>query len=139
MRAKRKLDHGLSQSKHRYGLRSTVKHYKIEDQFLRFPHISEAIFNQLDDVTLADCRKINKIWLNFIDNQRFLWIRLIKKKIGHISNQLHVPGPLFRKQTKIISFKENWKHVFDKTPQIIIKDLAFSVEAFMVGKNPCIF
>ena len=132
MRAKRKLDHGLSQSKHRYGLRSTVKHYKIEDQFLRFLHISEAIFNQLDDVSLADCRKINKIWLNFIDDQR-------SKKIGHISNQLHVPGPLFRKQTKIIRFKENWKNVFDKTPQIIIKDLAFSVEAFMVGKKPCIF
>ena len=54
MRAKRKLDHGLSHfSKHRGGLRNKFKKCHIEDQFLRFPHLSESIFNQLDDVTLA--------------------------------------------------------------------------------------
>ena len=128
MRAKRKLDHGLSHfSKHRGGLRNKFKKCHIEDQFLRFPHLSESIFNQLDDVTLADCRKVNRIWLNFIDNERFLWIRVIKKKI---SSLLNVPGPLSRKQTRVSKFQERWKNVFNKTPLMIIKDLAFSVKNF---------
>ena len=129
MRAKRKLDHGPSPfSKRKRGPRSKFKKCSIEDHFLRFPHLSESIFNQLDDETLADCRKINKIWLNFIDNERFLWVRMIKKKIGHISSLLNVPGPLSRKQTKMSKFQEHWKNVFNKTPLMIIKDLAFSVK-----------
>ena len=104
-------------SKHRYGLRSKVRkqcqQYKIEDQFLRFPHLSEAIFNQLDNETLADCRTINTIWLNFIDRERFIWIRMIENLIGHISK-----------------FQDNWKKVLAKTPQKIIKELAVAVQEF---------
>ena len=104
-------------SKHRYGLRSKVRkqcqQYKIEDQFLRFPHLSEAIFKQLDNETLADCRTVNTIWLNFIDKERFIWIRMIENLIGHISK-----------------FQDNWKKVLAKTPQKIIKELAVAVQYY---------
>ena len=48
----------------------------------RFPHLGEAIFDQVDDRTLINCRKMNKIWCQIIDGQKNTWLRLLKKYIG---------------------------------------------------------
>ena len=53
----------------------------MEEQFSRFPHISEKIFDQLDDQNLVKCRRISKSWCNYLDNQKILYIRIIKQGI----------------------------------------------------------
>ena len=53
----------------------------MQEQFARFPHISEKIFDQLDDQNLVKCRRISKSWCNYIDNQKNLYIRIIKQSI----------------------------------------------------------
>jgi len=47
--------------------------------FLRFPHIADKILNQyLDQRSLANCRMVNVSWKNFLEKQKFYWIRMIK-------------------------------------------------------------
>ena len=43
-----------------------------------FPHILELIFGFLDDQSLMRSRQVCKSWQEFIDCQKFTWIRIIK-------------------------------------------------------------
>ena len=50
----------------------------IDELTLRFPQISELIFNQLlDDQNLVKCRLVCKSWKEYIDGQKFIWFRII--------------------------------------------------------------
>ena len=53
----------------------------MEEQFARFPHISEKIFGQLNNQNLAMCRKISKSWRKYLDNQKFMNVQIIKQSI----------------------------------------------------------
>ena len=53
----------------------------MQEQFARFPHISEKIFDQLDDQNLVKCRRISKSWCKYLDDQKNLYIRIIKQSI----------------------------------------------------------
>jgi hypothetical protein len=44
----------------------------LEDFFLRFPHLSEAVFDNLDNKSLARCRKVGRTWTNCLDAHKFL-------------------------------------------------------------------
>ena len=81
---------------------------------LRFPHLIENIFCELDNQNLVDFRKVNRTFRSFIDNGRFRWIRIIRKFIGNISN-LH---------------KESWKKVLHKAPTQNIQELGKAVKKF---------
>jgi hypothetical protein len=52
----------------------------MEEVIARFPHLAEYIFNSLSNKTLADCRKVNKAWKEFIDSERF-YKKFYKKRI----------------------------------------------------------
>ena len=53
----------------------------MEEVLLRFPHIGEAIFDSLSEETVEKCRKVSKIWKNFIEgpNEKWSWIQMIKQ------------------------------------------------------------
>ena len=87
-----------------------------EDLFLRYPHLSEAILNKLDDQALVECKNVSRIWCNVIDGQRFLWIRIIKKNIQNRPDSNEIKH----------SSLDIWKKSIDKTPIRIIKELAVS-------------
>ena len=50
----------------------------MEEAFLRFPHLSENIFDLLDNKSLVDCKEVSKSWYFYLDTQKFLQIRIIK-------------------------------------------------------------
>ena len=57
----------------------------MEEVFLRFPHLSEDIFNNLDNETLANCEEASKVWFAHLDDQNFLRLKrveMIKETIG---------------------------------------------------------
>ena len=43
----------------------------------RFSHISENIFEQLDNKSLSNCREVTKSWKRFIDNKNYSWIQIV--------------------------------------------------------------
>ena len=49
----------------------------MEEMFSRFPHLGEAIMDQLDNTALTDSRLVDRIWSSFIDNQKLPWMRII--------------------------------------------------------------
>ena len=50
----------------------------MEEVFLRFPHLSEDIFNALDNKNLAICKEVSKVWYNYLHDQKFVKERRVK-------------------------------------------------------------
>ena len=51
----------------------------MEELNSRFEHISEQTFNQLDNKSLANCREVSSNWYHFLEERKFLNIRIILK------------------------------------------------------------
>ena len=47
----------------------------------RFPHLSEMIFDHLDNQSLANCIVVSKTWSIYIEEQKFYGIRIIKDTV----------------------------------------------------------
>ena len=48
----------------------------MEEVFLRFPHLAESLYENLDDQNLSKCREVGRSWNSFIDNNDLLWTRI---------------------------------------------------------------
>ena len=49
--------------------------------FPRFSHLTEQIFDNLDNVCLTNCTQVSRQWQSYLENKRFLGIRMIKSKM----------------------------------------------------------
>ena len=81
MEGKPKLGKSLKKSTQTF----TTKKKKMKEQFinpmrfyLRFPHISEKIFQQSNKDSIKNSRKVCKSWQNCIDNKNILWRKIVK-------------------------------------------------------------
>ena len=50
----------------------------FEELHIRFPHLSVAIFDKLDDQSLSKCREVCKSWLEFLDQEKSIRTRIIR-------------------------------------------------------------
>ena len=50
----------------------------LEEIILRFPHLGESIFEQLDNESLAKSREVCDFWKNFVEGQTFYNLRLMR-------------------------------------------------------------
>ena len=80
---------------------------------VRFPAIAEMIFNQLENCSIANCRKVNESWRSFIDDQKLPWIRKILKFSGSLTG-----------------FHDQWIQIIARTPINVVKELAVNVDFF---------
>jgi len=85
----------------------------INDLCHRFPHISEIIFNYVEDKDLKHCKEVCKTWCTFINKKSFYWTRLIQDYAG-----------------KCEEFSEDWTKFFHKIPLDIIQEFAKIVKQF---------
>ena len=53
----------------------------MEEVILRFSHLGEKIFTELDNLSLTRCREVSKTWKMFLDQQNFLHVRSIQSHI----------------------------------------------------------
>ena len=49
----------------------------MRDLILRFPHVAEQIFQQLDNKSLSKSREVERLWKNFIDERNYPWLRIV--------------------------------------------------------------
>ena len=56
--------------------------FHIEMVFSRFSHLTEQIFDELDNVGLANCLGISRQWQSYLEDKRFFQIRIIKSKMA---------------------------------------------------------
>ena len=52
---------------------------RMEDFNQRFQHLSEQIFDSLDNRSLFACKEVSRSWHYFLDDQKFLQIRIIQR------------------------------------------------------------
>ena len=72
----------------------------MEEVLLRFSHLAESIFEELDNQNLSKCLEVGHSWNSFIDYNNLLWIR-IKKKYP-LQNEAHIK-PIDKYKTTINS------------------------------------
>ena len=58
---------------------------KMEEAFLRFPHLPEQIFGKLDNKSLTNARLVRASWCNFVDEREYSLTR-IKDIIANFDN-----------------------------------------------------
>ena len=85
----------------------------MENFCKRFPHLAKGVFDQVDEQSLNICKEISGDVLEYLDNERFFWIRMIKKY-----------------QRRLKDFPKLWKLVIDKTPVEKVKQIAIAVSRF---------
>ena len=96
----------------------------METIFVRFPHLTEAIFGELDVPSLSLCREWNEMWKENLENSRIfrrIWIRIIQNRTL-----------LFDRE-----FKREWRQILVKIPLEILKNLANGVFNFVRNGNSC--
>ena len=85
----------------------------MEELCQRFPSIAQKTMNNVDNKTLIDFKEASKITYDFLEKERFYWIRIIQKY-----------------KCLIGELKDVWVKVVKKTPAEIIKELAVAVHQF---------
>ena len=119
MRSKRKNkgDDGNFPSKQAKEVKTEVKENvsptMMNTLFVRFPHISEAIFSIVDNKSLSNSRKVNREWRSNIDNLKNRWIRKIQWRTKKCDN-----------------FRNEWDIAMKGTPVEILKKLGVAIDKF---------
>ena len=85
----------------------------METLFQRFSHLSEEVFDSVDNQSLAKCQEVSLPWYEFLRKQKFRQIRIIKS----IIEQFHEVG-------------DTWKKVFKSATTQNIMDLGLAVDLF---------
>ena len=85
----------------------------MEELCQRFPSIAQKIMNDVENKTLINFKESSKITYNYLEKERFYWIRIIQK-YKCLIGKLH----------------DVWKKIVTKTPPEIIKELAIAVHQF---------
>ena len=91
---------------------------KMDDLMLKCPHLSEQIFQKLDDSSLFKCREILKSWKTLIDGKNYPWLRVV-----------NIPT--------ILKKKDRYLHLAAETGQIEAFKIASNKEKNMNIKNRC--
>ena len=85
----------------------------MEELCCRFPVLGQLMFDNLDEESLNNCKEASKVVSQFVINERFFWIRMIRKYYKNL-----------------IEFKSSWEMIIHKTSADILKKLAIVVHCF---------
>ena len=70
-----KLDHVIQNQIHI--CKERISSQTMETFFLRFPHLTEKVFDYLYDEELKECKEVSREWYSYLSQQKFLQIRMI--------------------------------------------------------------
>ena len=85
----------------------------IDGFILRFPDVARDIFKELNNESLTTCRSVSSFWCDYLDDQKFCWVRMILR---------------YRKNMK--NAYQQWKKVFKNTPVEVAKEISVSTQQF---------
>ena len=71
----------------------------MEELIARFPHLSETIYDFIDNQSLSNCVEVDRYWQNYLRKQKFFEIKIIKSTV----KQFHKIGETWNKLFKSAS------------------------------------
>jgi ankyrin repeat protein len=86
---------------------------------MRFSHLSEMIFDHLDNHSLANCKVVSKAWSIYIGEKKFYGIRIIKETVKKFYTLSQPWFEVFKKANteNIIELKSCLDHFYELTKQ----------------------
>ena len=94
----------------------------MEEILFKFPHLSEKMFDGLDNESMVNCKEVSKFWCDYICEQKFYHIRIICLTVG----KFHEVG-------------KAWENVFRKSTTDTIMKLRLAAEKFYQKQDKMIF
>ena len=85
----------------------------MDELCIRFSHLSEKIFDSLDNDSITKCKEVSRFWFNYLDGQKLVQIRIIKAKVK-----------------QFYSIGEAWNNVFNSASTETIMTLGVAVNQF---------
>ena len=113
-RKKSKMNTNIQSQKNEINMSELSNCFEV-DMLRRLPHIGKQIFDSLNNVSLMRCKKISREWYDFIDVQKFTWIRIIKKHVKE-SNPTYTECP------------KHWQQLFRQTTTKQVIKLASAIQ-----------
>ena len=84
----------------------------LDEMMLRFPHIVQDVFEELDNKSLTHCRNVSRVCCDFIDNEKFYSVRKIQGCV------------------RMTEFQLQWNKVLKNIPTQVAKEIFVTVEDF---------
>ena len=84
----------------------------------RLPHIGAKIFDSLDNESLLKCKEVSRTWYDFINDQKFPWVRMIKVYVKE-SNKMYTECP------------KHWRRLFRKNNVKQVKTFAREIQKYI--------
>ena len=84
----------------------------LDEMMLRFPHLAQDVFEELDNKSLANCRNLSRSCCDFIDNEKFYWVRKIQNCV------------------RMTKFQQQWNKVLENIPTQDAKEIFVIIEIF---------
>ena len=88
----------------------------IDSFILRFPDVARDIFKELNNESLTTCRSVSIFWCDYLDDQKFCWVRMIQRYFKNMENAY-----------------QQWKKVFKNTPVEFAKEISISTQQFFAS------
>ena len=85
----------------------------MEEVSKRFPLIARSILKVVNEEDLINCKESSRDISQFLDEERFFFIRIIQKHQGNF-----------------VEFQESWKKVVNKAPFEVLRRLAIAIRNF---------
>ena len=85
----------------------------LDEMMLRFPHIVQDVFKELDNKSLTNCRNVSRACCDFIDDEKLYWVRKIQNYVS------------------MKNFLIQWQKVLRNTPIENIKKIFVIVKEFI--------
>ena len=86
---------------------------EMENLRNRFPTLISMVLENVDDQSLVTFKETNREMLDFINEERFYWLRILRKYNG-----------------SFVEFSKSWRMVIEKNPVEIVREIAVTVEKF---------
>ena len=83
---------------------------------LRFPDVAQDIFKELNNESLTTSRSVSRLWCDYLDDQKFCWVRMIQRYRKNMENAY-----------------QQWKRVFKNTPVEFAKQMSVSTRQFFTS------
>ena len=88
----------------------------IDGFILRFPYVARDIFKELNNESLTTCRSVSRLWCDYLDDQKFRWVRMIQRYRKNMENAY-----------------QQWKIVFKNTPVEFTKEISVFTQQFFAS------
>ena len=86
--------------------------FRINEVILRFPTIAEKLFKEIDNEGLTKCKEVSKLWWNFINDQKDLWLRIIRLQYEGYSQLWKVEGKMLKNKANFWTSNDKWSGNF---------------------------